>query len=135
MNRIDDVTTEIFGPRECIRFLKDHELSVGRLVLVEHPEPEPVPAAYAVVDGSLVFRTGPGTAFEVGNAEQHVFFEVEGHDDRGEPDWTVTVRGRCEAITPNHRLYQLGAASLSPHSNRGNDVWVMIHPDAVVGRR
>lgn len=128
-------TMEAIGRTECLQLLRHHELGVGRLALVEHPEPSVVATEYAIVESSVVFRTGPGTSFEVGNPRQHVVFEVESAGDEDDPAWDVVIRGWGEIITPSHALYRLSPASLSPHSNDGNDVWVMIHPESITGHR
>lgn len=81
---------------ECRQLLASK--SVGRLAVTTDMGPEIFPVNYGVLDGSIVFWTGPGTKWDHA-AFDHVAFEVDDLDVESRTGWVVEAKGRSEDVT------------------------------------
>jgi nitroimidazol reductase NimA-like FMN-containing flavoprotein (pyridoxamine 5'-phosphate oxidase superfamily) len=124
---------EVLARPECLRLLQGHTL--GRLAVVdEDARPYVFPVNYAVVDGSVVFRTGDGTKLH--RAPGHwVAFEVDGVDAVYHTGWSVLVSGVAEAVTIAAELARLETVPLGVWSPSPKPTWLRVRTMFMSGRR
>jgi hypothetical protein len=124
-------TSEVLSVHDCWGYLRS--ASVGRLAVVTHTGPEIFPVNYLPEDGTLIFRTGPGTKLEALAAGGTVAFEADGLNSYGTIAWSVVLKGTSEtmaadsALAPDH--------DPSPWEEGIKDTLVRITPAEVTGRR
>jgi Pyridoxamine 5'-phosphate oxidase len=94
-----------------------------------------LPVNFAVVEGTIVIRTGEGTMFE-GHADELVAFEVDHIDEALCRGWSVLVRGQAYRVTHSAELRRVQQeAEVLPWVGVGRDVYVRIVPTQITGRR
>ena len=82
--------------RDCWKYLRTS--SVGRLAVVLGGQPEIFPVNYLPDEGSVVFRTGPGTKLDAIVAGNPVALEVDGLNTYGTIAWSVVLKGIPEEV-------------------------------------
>ncbi|MFE6409282.1 helix-turn-helix domain-containing protein [Streptomyces sp. NPDC057837] len=118
---------------ECRALLASH--GVGRLAVPADSGPLVVPVNYQVVDGAVVFRTGPGTTPAEADGHQ-VAFEVDRIDEAFSEGWSVLVRGPASTVTDPDEAARLDEQAYStPWAGGPRELWLRIEPVAVTGRR
>lgn len=127
--------TEVLAPEECMRLLGTQ--SVGRLAVIAGGYPRVLPINFALDQGTVVFRTGPGTKLD---AAQHrnVAFEVDQVDDSNRSGWSVLLTGMAEIISDEQEADVLARAQsldIQPYESGLKPTWVRIIPSSVTGRR
>lgn len=135
MNRSKEAPeTEALSVHECWKYLRSS--SVGRLAVVGGKGPEIFPVNYLPEDGTLVFRTGPGTKLEALLAGGPVALEADGLNPYGTIAWSVVVKGSPEAVHANDVDQESGEGKgLSPWEPGAKDHLIRITPTEVSGRR
>lgn len=97
MRLIDDHTGLEYIPREeCLRLLEGRHL--GRAAVTVAGRPLVLPVNYAMDEGSIVFRTDPGTKFDAAVRGEFVAFEIDAADPEYHTGWSVLVTGVAEEI-------------------------------------
>lgn len=81
---------------ECLAALGTTRL--GRVAVVSDGVPVILPVTYAVVDGSVVFRTRQGTLLEAARRGAVVAFEADAVDEEAHTGWSVLVTGRGQEV-------------------------------------
>ena len=122
----------VLGPEDCWALLSGQE--VGRLAVAVAGQPDIFPLNFAVVDRTIVFRTGEGTkllAVVIGPA---VAFEVDGYDAGAGIAWSVVVKGTAEEVPTYEQLEDL-AFPVFPWSATPKGRFVRIRPVEITGRR
>lgn len=120
-------------PEECWQRLGTH--GVGRIVFCGAAEPTAVPVNYAVVEGTIVYRTAPGST-PAAAAGQRAAFEVDRVDEALSQGWSVLAVGRCEQVTDPAEVRGLAErVSPEPWAGGGRDLWIRVVPDRISGRR
>jgi len=125
-------TLTVLEPEVCWSLLAAEE--VGRLAVAVAGQPDVFPLNFAVVDGTIVFRTGEGTkllAIAIGPA---VAFEVDGYDPVEGVAWSVVVKGVAEEVPTYEQLEDL-AFPVFPWSATPKGRFVRIRPTEISGRR
>jgi nitroimidazol reductase NimA-like FMN-containing flavoprotein (pyridoxamine 5'-phosphate oxidase superfamily) len=121
------------GPSECGELLSTH--GVGRLAVSTESGPVIVPVNYSVVDGTIVYRTAPGTTPSQASGCQ-VAFEIDRIDDVFSQSWSVLVRGHARTVTDPDEVRRLEEEPCStPWVGGHRDEWVRIEPFGISGRR
>lgn len=82
---------------ECLTLLGT--TTVGRLAFVDDEGQQLIPVNFALIDGTIFFRTAPGGVL-AGLADGHddIAFGVDHHEDLYRDGWNVTVRGSVAAV-------------------------------------
>jgi len=120
-------------PAECCRLIAPG--GVGRIGFGTISGPVVLPVNFAVVDGSIVIRTGEGTIIE-GHGDEKVAFEVDHIDDAFCRGWSVLVRGLAHRVTHPAELRRIREeAAILPWVGAGRETYLRIIPDRVTGRR
>ncbi|MFF3404675.1 helix-turn-helix domain-containing protein [Streptomyces sp. NPDC002742] len=122
------------GPGDCLARLSTH--GVGRLATVAEGGLVILPVNYSVIDGSIAFRTAPGStiAAAVGS---NVAFQVDHVDEALSQGWSVLVQGSARAVTAPDVRRRLDALAYSRPWAGGEerDLWVRVEQDRISGRR
>ena len=118
---------------ECWRFLARHWL--GRVAVIHFDQPEVFPVTYVVDDGSIVFRTGPGTKLVLAATGARAAFEVDEASKLLETGTSVVVHGNLFEVTdPDERL-SLAELPLRTWAPGDRDHFVRVEARFVTGRR
>ncbi len=120
-------------PAECRRLIAAG--GIGRIAFGTTSGPVVLPVNFAVVAGTIVIRTGEGTAID-GHAGEQVAFEVDHVDEALSQGWSVLVRGPAHRVTHPAELQIVRRdASIWPWPGGDRDVYVRVIPDTITGRR
>ena len=122
----DAVTLEAISREECIELLAS--VSVGRVaVAVPGSPPLVVPVNYAIDGDVIVFRSDPGSKFDV-LREHPASFQVDSIDPFHRTGWSVLIQGFAYETSPADMTIEVWDAGPKEH-------WVRIYPGAISGRR
>jgi transcriptional regulator with XRE-family HTH domain len=120
-------------PAECRRLIAAG--GIGRIAFSTTSGPMVLPVNFAVVEGTIVIRTGDGTMID-GHADEPVAFEVDHIDEALCQGWSVLVRGRAHRVAhPAELQHMRRDATIWPWPGGDRDVYVRIIPDRISGRR
>jgi transcriptional regulator with XRE-family HTH domain len=120
-------------PAECRRLIAPG--GIGRIAFCTTAGPAVLPVNFAMVAGTIVIRTGEGTAID-GHADEQIAFEVDHLDEALSQGWSVLVRGRAHRVAHPAELEIVRRdATIWPWPGGDRDVYVRIIPDTVTGRR
>lgn len=119
---------------DCLRLLDSRQ--VGRLAYVRRPGvPDVVPVNYALHDGALLVRSGPGPKLQAAERGACVALEVDDIDEDAHTGWSVVAVGPAERLTPSqHRALPPGALPAAwAHGPRY--AVIRVRPTRLEGRR
>lgn len=120
-------------PEQCWSRLGSH--GVGRVAVTTAGREAILPVNYSVVDGSVVFRTAPGSGpAEVTGTD--VVFEVDHVDEALSQGWSVLVRGRASRVRDPDAVRNLAEQVYSGPwpGDDDRDLWVRIDVAGISGR-
>lgn len=92
---------------ECLALLAT--VPVGRVGISSEALPAILPVNFVLHDGSILFRTVPGTKLHAAVAGAVVAFEADHVGTDSEPSWSVLVRGKAEPITDPGERHRVDA--------------------------
>jgi len=116
--------------QECWARLATQEL--GRLVTHVGDVLDIFPVNYVVDDGTIVFRTAPGSKLFELTVQDEVLFEV---DDHTEADaWSVVVRGHARALSTSAEVAEADLLPLTPWIPTLKYTYVRIEVTRLSGR-
>ncbi|HET7139386.1 MAG TPA: pyridoxamine 5'-phosphate oxidase family protein [Arthrobacter sp.] len=125
--------TEVLSVHECWKYLRSS--SVGRVAVVSGDAPEIFPVNYVPDEGTVIFRTGPGTKLDAVLAGQTIALEADGFNTYGTIAWSVIVKGHAEIVTEDEELLESASIELSPWEAGAKDHLVRVTPSEMSGRR
>ena len=130
----DESRTEVLDPSACHVLLATR--TIGRLGFDSDGYPTILPVNYAVVEQSIVIRSGPGGKLAAVR-DAHVTFEVDDHDARTKTGWSVLVRAQAQVLDDAEEIARLEALELSaePWDGGPHDHWIRLTLHSVTGRR
>ena len=96
MDRGEHARIEQLSDEECWRLLAD--APVGRVGLIVDDAPEIYPVNHLVDNGTIVFRSDPGTKLAGLARHPEVCFQVDGFDPQQRIGWSVLVKGRAQQV-------------------------------------
>lgn len=130
--RRDETVVEILDRAECLALLGTQRL--GRLAVMVEPDvgPHVVPVNYALLRGSIVLRSAPGTKLNRLVTEP-VTFEVDSFDPFMRTGWSVVIEGL--AYEASDREMEVEYINLHPLLERQNSRWIRLVPRSISGRR
>ena len=121
------------GPAECRRLITAG--GVGRIAFAALDGPAIIPVNFAVLAGTIVIRTAPGTVID-GHADGPAALEVDHIDEALRQGWSVLVRGPAHHVTHPAELSRLRQdAAVWPWAGGEREVYVRIIPSQITGRR
>lgn len=86
---------------QCRELLTTHRARLGRVAFVEDGDPDwptVLPVNYAVVDGTVFFRTFEGSKLYAALRRQRVAFEVDSVDEEWRDGWSVLAIGSLDVV-------------------------------------
>lgn len=119
----------------CLELLAQQE--VGRLAFVDDEGPAAVPVNYGLAGGEVVFRIEQGSHLRA-VLQPKVAFEVDHVEPEGATGWSVLVRGSAREVEIEQvpdLLKLMGGHPPRPWAEGVHNVWVVITPEKVTGRR
>lgn len=108
---------------------------VGRIGITLGALPAIFPVNYRVIDGTIVFRTGPGSKMSAATAGAVVAFEVDDYEVADHSGWSVLAVGRAELVNDPTLEAAAHSAGLVPFAGGARNLLVRIAPTFVSGRR
>lgn len=125
---------ETIGRDECLRLLATDE--IGRLAVIAGNTALVFPVNYALDDGTVVFRTDPGTKLADG-PRARASFEVDRFDRERRTGWSVVATGRLEEVTAYDAATfdRVRRLAVDPWAGGDKAHWMRLVPDRVTGRR
>jgi nitroimidazol reductase NimA-like FMN-containing flavoprotein (pyridoxamine 5'-phosphate oxidase superfamily) len=120
---------------ECWNLLRQER--VGRVVFQDEGGPIAVPVNYAVLDDAIAFRVAGGTKRHA-MSQPRLGFEVDHIDYDERSGWSVIARGPGREVSIDEAaglVKELRPAPPVPWVDGVHNVWLLIEPDTVTGRR
>ena len=124
---------ELLDRAECLRLVSRRNF--GRVGLTFGALPTILPVTYRLIDGQVVFRTGPGQKLAVATEHAVIAFEVDEMDLLTHSGWSVVVLGVAEEVTDPNEVRRLDRVGLPRWLPSGQDRVVRLAPDLISGRR
>jgi nitroimidazol reductase NimA-like FMN-containing flavoprotein (pyridoxamine 5'-phosphate oxidase superfamily) len=128
-----DEGLELLTDRECRHLLAQGE--VGRIGISIGALPVIFPVNYRLIDGSIVFRTAPGSKLAAASRHTVVAFEVDDYDRDRRTGWSVLVVGHAEVVHGLDMTAKVLAAKVEPWAEGPRTSIVRIALEYVSGRR
>ena len=122
--------TRTLDAAECWQRLES--APYGRIAAEAAGEIDIFPVNHAVADGTIVFRTAPGTKLLELTIRHHVAFEVDGTD--GGEAFSVVVKGDAEEFDHEAEVREAEELGVTPWAPEVKDRWVRITPTEISGR-
>ena len=123
---------ELLSEDECIALLGRAKL--GRVGVTIGALPAIFPVNFRLVDGTIVFRTGPGTKLAAALRRAVIAFEVDAIDETYHEGWSVLVVGEAREVDDPELARGL-AGQVTPWAPGDRGHVVRIRPTLVSGRR
>lgn len=92
------------------------------------------PVNYAIFDGDIVFRTGPGTKLDAAVSGSVIAFEIDKIDPFSHVGWSVLAVGTAVPITDPEDRERVGHLPLTPWAEGCRDTFVRLMSPKVTGR-
>jgi nitroimidazol reductase NimA-like FMN-containing flavoprotein (pyridoxamine 5'-phosphate oxidase superfamily) len=108
---------------------------VGRVGITIEALPAIFPVNYRLIDGSIVFRTAPGSKMSAAAGGAVVAFEVDDYQLADRSGWSVLAVGRAEVVHDLDVTVNVLAAGVEPMVDGRRTNIVRIEPMFVSGRR
>ena len=108
---------------------------VGRVGITLGAMPAIFPVNFVMIDGSVVFRTAPGSKLAAAARGAVVAFEVDDYDGSARSGWSVLVVGQAEVVHDLDVTSKVLAARLEPWAAGYRTNLVRISTEFVSGRR
>jgi nitroimidazol reductase NimA-like FMN-containing flavoprotein (pyridoxamine 5'-phosphate oxidase superfamily) len=109
--------------------------SFGRVGVTVGGLPVIMPVNYAFVDGTVVFRSGPGTKLRAVSAGAVIAFEIDAWDSANGTGWSVLAVGRAEEIEDQGEIDDLDGRAPHPAADGLRTHYVRLRPELMTGRR
>lgn len=106
--------------------------TLGRIAVSAAGMVDIFPVNFVIHDDTLMFRTAPGTKLIELAINDHVAFEVDGHDEL--EAWSIVVKGRAERVEKQSEIDIAESLGLAPWIPTLKYRWVRITPDELSGR-
>ena len=134
---MSDAWLEELPHAECVELLASR--SVGRIAVIVDGGPVVVPVNYLLVEAHgatpgawIALRTRPGNVID--QAADGVAFEIDDIDSLHQEGWSVLVRGTLHQIDADVAHIR-DRFDPQPWLDDERDVWLLIEPFAISGRR
>ena len=128
-----DEGLELLTEEESIELLAQAE--VGRVGITMGALPAIFPVNYRWIDGTIVFRTSPGSKLSAALNNCVVAFEVDDYSATDRTGWSVLVVGRASVSHDLDTTLKVLAADLVPFADGHRTSIVRIEPGLISGRR
>ena len=130
---IVDEGLELLTEEEARELLATGE--VGRVGITIGAMPAIFPVNYCVLDGTIFFRTSPGSKLTAATNGAVVAFEVDDYQLTDRSGWSVLAIGTAELVHDPEVVREVLDTQLEPLAGGGRTALVGIDPTFVSGRR
>jgi nitroimidazol reductase NimA-like FMN-containing flavoprotein (pyridoxamine 5'-phosphate oxidase superfamily) len=117
---------------ECARRLASG--GIGRAAVSIGGLPAVFPVNFALLEGDVVFRTGPGTKLDAATAGSVIAFEIDHFDGYSHTGWSVLVVGAARRITDLEEQARAEHLPLTPWADGHRDTFVRLEATRITGR-
>ncbi|WP_435735650.1 pyridoxamine 5'-phosphate oxidase family protein [Cellulosimicrobium sp. PMB13] len=133
MTGYTDDAAEVLDTTTCWALIDGTHVS--RLAVSVQGEPDIYPVSVRAHDGTLTFRTIPGTKLATLVTNDRVALEWDGVEE--DSAWSVVVRGTARRLDSAEQVAAAGSVvePLVPLVDVPTEEWVRVDPHAVSGRR
>jgi uncharacterized protein len=107
---------------------------IGRVAVTIGDLPAIFPVNYAMLDGDVVFRTGPGTKLDAAVAGAVIAFEIDHIDPFSHTGWSVLVVSTARPICDPDELARAERLPLAPWADGERDTFVRLETVRITGR-
>lgn len=128
----DRLGMTVLPPHECLALLRTVE--VGRLA-TNGDFPEILPVNFVVDEGSVLFRTAPGSKLAALATDHRVSFEADDYDPAAGEAWSVVIKGFAEVLRHPYDVVDAAEQPLFPWQAAPKHHFVRIRPVEITGRR
>jgi nitroimidazol reductase NimA-like FMN-containing flavoprotein (pyridoxamine 5'-phosphate oxidase superfamily) len=134
-----DAAVEQLDEQECWRLVAGQE--VGRIAFNGRFGPTVFPVNYQLFEGSIVFRTGEGSALAedlrtgIADAEYKIAFEIDELNPVTREGWSVLIQGSAHHVTSEAERAAVAGAGVTPWPGGSKEQFMRIRPTRVTGRR
>jgi nitroimidazol reductase NimA-like FMN-containing flavoprotein (pyridoxamine 5'-phosphate oxidase superfamily) len=128
-----DEGLELLTEEQCWDLLS--QADVGRVGVTLSALPAIFPVNYALIDRSIVFRTGPGTKLAAATAGTVVAFQVDDYQAVDRSGWSVLAVGPAETVRDFDVTFKVLDAGLEPWAGGARTHIVRVSPGFLSGRR
>jgi nitroimidazol reductase NimA-like FMN-containing flavoprotein (pyridoxamine 5'-phosphate oxidase superfamily) len=130
---LDRAGLEILDADQCLGLLRT--VLVGRVAVSPGGIPTILPVNFALLDTSVVFRTGDGTKLDAAIRNAVVAFEADAIHSLFETGWSVVVAGVAEEVRDLTKIDRVTQMGLRPWAPGSRSHLIKINPTIVSGRR
>ncbi|HEX5940373.1 MAG TPA: pyridoxamine 5'-phosphate oxidase family protein [Dehalococcoidia bacterium] len=124
---------EPIGRQQCLDLIESHHL--GRIAWQAADLPQILPITYAMLQGSIYFRTLPDGLLAELAQPTSVALEVDELDQQTRSGWAIVLHGHSSAVREPAELADLWASdSLVPWASGNRTLFIRIRPDRLDGR-
>jgi nitroimidazol reductase NimA-like FMN-containing flavoprotein (pyridoxamine 5'-phosphate oxidase superfamily) len=124
---------ELLSEDECLALLACS--SLGRVAVTLGALPAVLPVNYGILDGDIVFFTGPGTKLSAAVRNAVVAFEVDEIDSARHTGWSVLAVGMASEVTDDDEIARVRALGIRPWAGGQRPHLVRLRPEFLSGRR
>jgi uncharacterized protein len=124
---------QVLDVDECMRRLTNHRPRIGRVAILDDGVPIVLPVNYVFTEGTVIFRTNPGSKLAAAVRHQVASFEIDEVDETWHQGWSVLVTGRLAEVFDNVEIARLEALPLRPWAG-DKATFVRLHPGRISGR-
>ncbi|MEV5752477.1 pyridoxamine 5'-phosphate oxidase family protein [Actinoallomurus sp. NPDC052308] len=131
--------TEQLDEAECLRLISAG--GVGRIAYSGRYGPAVLPVNYKLFEGSIVFRTAPGSPMDedlrtgISDAEYQVAFEIDEIDMAAREGWSVLIQGSAHHVDDEAERASLSRAGVEPWPGGERELFLRVVPSRITGRR
>ena len=132
-------TVEELDEAECLRLVG--QLDVGRIAFTGRFGLTVLPVNYRLHDGSVVFRTGQGSATDedlrtgLEHGEYQVAFEVDQINPGMREGWSVLIHGPAHHVTSAEERAEVARSGVVPWTGGSKEQFMRILITRISGRR
>ena len=120
---------DVLSEAESTELLRTH--TFGRVVAKVGDDMAAYPVYYAFVDGTIIYRTDPGTKLAAAVLRARVSFEIDDEKD----GWSVMAFGPCEELRSPRAIEEAHEALGTTWPDAERQRIVRIRPERITGRR
>jgi nitroimidazol reductase NimA-like FMN-containing flavoprotein (pyridoxamine 5'-phosphate oxidase superfamily) len=107
---------------------------IGRVAVSIGGLPAVFPVNFALLEGDVVFRTGPGTKLDAATAGAVIAFEIDHFDPFSQLGWSVLVVGTARRVTDVEEQAHAEHLPLTPWADGSRDTFVRLEAARITGR-
>jgi uncharacterized protein len=132
----------MFGDGEAVATLEEAECfdllgrsSIGRVAVSIGAVPAVFPVNFAMLDGTIVFRTSTGTKLDAAMRNSVIAFEVDEFETLYHDGWSVLVVGIADEMLDPALVERAEHLPLAAWAEGSREHVVVVRPEFVSGRR